>query len=206
MREKSKHEEQHRTYFVSDLDQAKLLADPLRLSILQAFASKPRTTMQVAELLDEKPTKLYRHVDALLEAGLLELKEERPKRGTVERYLMAIAHKFVIDPTLFLPRDSAEISPEGEDFIDSILSITREELRTIPSISKRDDEFNIHPLILRAQIKAPPERIRELRDLLMEWVDKCNEETKAIDWEDQTLVDFAAALFFYPLVKSDSSD
>jgi hypothetical protein len=53
------------TYIVKSLDQAKLLADPLRLRILQAFVREPRTTKQVADSIGENASKLYRRVDAL---------------------------------------------------------------------------------------------------------------------------------------------
>ena len=194
-----------KTHVVRDLEQAKLLADPLRLKILQAFAQEPRTTKQVADLLEESPTKLYRHVDALHEAGLLELKEERPKRGTVEKYLVAIAHKFVIDPTLFLPEGETEFLPQAEEFIYSIFQSTLEELRNVKDFMETNT-FEIMPLIVRAQVKAPPEKIAELRELLDSWIDtvqKWNDEDgEGID--EDALPSWAATLAFYPLLDADS--
>ena len=71
------------THRISDLSDLKLLSDPLKLSLLQAFAEGPRTTRQVADDLGEKVTKLYRHVDALHEAGLLEVVAEQPLADSV---------------------------------------------------------------------------------------------------------------------------
>src|SRR5262249_15887077 len=68
-----------RTQTVTDLGQLQALADPLRLRILGALTSEPRTTKQVADLLGEKHNKLYYHVEALERAGLIQLKETRPK-------------------------------------------------------------------------------------------------------------------------------
>ncbi len=70
---------------LDDLKQVRALADPLRMRILTAL-SEERTTKQVAELLHEKPTRLYHHVDALERAGLVQLTRTRPKRGTIEKY------------------------------------------------------------------------------------------------------------------------
>ena len=76
---------------LSDLEQLKTLSDPLRLRVLEQFVLEPRTTKQVAVALGEKPTKLYRHVDALERVGLVRLVTTRRKRGTTERYFRAVA-------------------------------------------------------------------------------------------------------------------
>ena len=68
-------------YILRDLEQVKVIADPLRVRILDCFASEPRTTKQVAELIDEKPTRLYHHVDALERVGLIRLTQTRQNRG-----------------------------------------------------------------------------------------------------------------------------
>jgi len=93
------------TYVVKSLEQAKLLTDPFKSKLLERFAGKPLTTKQVADLMGEKAPRLYRHVDALFAAGLLELVEEKPKRGTVERYLRTVASRFEVDPHLFAKSD-----------------------------------------------------------------------------------------------------
>ena len=82
---------------LKDLHQVKLLADPMRFRILEAFSAAARTTKQVAERLGEPPTKLYHHVDLLARAGLITLVDTRQNRGTVEKYYRAVAREFVVD-------------------------------------------------------------------------------------------------------------
>lgn len=60
---------------IKDLEQVRLLSDPLKLQLLQTFAESAKTTKQAAVELGESVTKLYRHVDALHDAGLLEIAE-----------------------------------------------------------------------------------------------------------------------------------
>lgn len=184
-----------KTYIVRELDQAKILADPLKLKIIQAFASKPRTTKQVADLLDEAPTKLYRHVDALMEAGLIELVEERPKRGTVEKYLQAIAAKFVIDPTLFAPDKQLNAGDETPGIIDSIMDLTKEELKQLNRDCENQEKDHV---LMRAQIRAPKEKIEELKEQLLSWIDGCQQMNAAEESDDDEL-DYAATIAFYPL-------
>jgi DNA-binding transcriptional ArsR family regulator len=71
------------------LAQVRALSHPLRLRLLELFALKARTTMQAAEALGQPPTRLYHHVAALEEAGLVRLRETRAKRGTTEKYYEA---------------------------------------------------------------------------------------------------------------------
>ncbi len=87
---------QSELYVITDLQQIKALADPLRQKILGAFVHEPRTTKQVAALLGQPPTKLYHHVDLLERAGLITLVATRPKRGTTEKYYQTVAHRFTV--------------------------------------------------------------------------------------------------------------
>src|SRR5262245_2258957 len=69
------------------------LAHPLRLRLVQLFAGEPRTTMQVAALMGEPPTRLYHHVNALERAGILKLQRTRQVRGTTEKYFTVARHQ-----------------------------------------------------------------------------------------------------------------
>lgn len=69
------------------------LAHPLRLKLVEQFASGPRTTMQVAADMGEPPTRLYHHVNALERAGILRLKRTRQVRGTTEKYFELAKHR-----------------------------------------------------------------------------------------------------------------
>lgn len=63
-----------------------LLLHPIRLRIVQAVAGLPRTPRELLELLGDVPqASLYRHIKHLADGGLIEVVDERPVRGTVER-------------------------------------------------------------------------------------------------------------------------
>src|SRR5262245_60005872 len=91
---------------LSDLDQVKVLADPLRIRILEQLAIAERTTKQVAQRLGEKATKLYHHVDALERVGLIRLTRTRQNRGTIEKYYLAVARQFRADSRVFSTGDA----------------------------------------------------------------------------------------------------
>jgi len=78
---------------IPGLAQMKALSHPLRFRLLELFAERPRTTKQAAQQMGEAPTRLYHHVAALEQAGLVRLKETRPNRGTTEKYFEATARR-----------------------------------------------------------------------------------------------------------------
>lgn len=99
------------THEITDPETWKLLSDPLRRSILNAFAREPRTTKQVSKDLGIQSNKLYHHVELLTKHGLLRLIETRPKRGTTEKYLQAVARRFIVRPLPIGQEGSADSVP-----------------------------------------------------------------------------------------------
>ena len=72
------------------MDLAKLFSNPTAWRILMFFEDdKEHTTKEVAEYLSDIPVPtLYRHINYLIENGLLIVKEERKVRGSRERILV----------------------------------------------------------------------------------------------------------------------
>src|SRR5690348_17278201 len=63
-----------------------IVLHPVRMRILQNLATRNLTPLQLAEELVNVPqATLYRHLNKLVEAGVLLVVEERPVRGTVEK-------------------------------------------------------------------------------------------------------------------------
>lgn len=63
-----------------------LLLHPIRLKIVQVMVKRPMTARDLMdELPDVAQASLYRHLKALVDGGLLEIVDEQPIRGGVER-------------------------------------------------------------------------------------------------------------------------
>ena len=79
---------------------ADLLLHPHRLRIVQAFLGRDRlTTADLRALLPDIPTAtLYRQITTLLDGGVLEVVEERPTRGAVERTFALAGDRAVVTP------------------------------------------------------------------------------------------------------------
>lgn len=65
---------------------ATLLLHPLHIRIIERIEGRQLTTQQLSEILpDIAQATLYRHLNQLVEGGILVIVEERPVRGTVEK-------------------------------------------------------------------------------------------------------------------------
>ena len=184
------------TYLVKRLEQAKLLTDPFKLQLLERFAGSPATTKQDADRMGEKAPRLYRHVDALVDEGLLELVEERPKRGTIERYYRTVADRFEVDPNLFSP--AGDGAREGAEMIRSVFRDTEAELVRVFDAPQSDaDDDNSQPIIMKLAVRGSPEEIDGLRRRLEDWLTDCDTLGDR-DPDDPSLVTWNALLTFYP--------
>lgn len=90
------------TFVVEDLDTLKVLADPLRLKILE-LVETPRTVKQVAASLDLPPTKLYYHINQLEKHGLIVVVETRIVSGIIEKHYQVAAHRIEVAEYLLSP-------------------------------------------------------------------------------------------------------
>jgi DNA-binding transcriptional ArsR family regulator len=79
-----------------------LVLHPIRMRIIMALAGREMTVQQIAEILgDVAPATLYRHINRLAEAGVLERVAERPVRGTVEKVYTLTRQGAFMDPHEF---------------------------------------------------------------------------------------------------------
>lgn len=184
------------TYVVKRLEQAKLLSDPFKLKLMEGFAGIPSTTKQVADRMGEKAPRLYRHVDALVEEGLLQLVEEKPKRGTIERYYTTVAARFEVDPDLFSPSTGNE-----NDMVDMIRSLFRNAESDLVRIidEQGGDTPNPEdlPLVMKVAIRGSQDEIADLRKKLESWLAECEALAKAEDISEDS-VSYTGLLAFYP--------
>jgi DNA-binding transcriptional ArsR family regulator len=151
------------TLTLTDLDQVWALADPLRVRMLGAFAAEERTTRQVAEILHEKPTRLYHHLKALATAGLIRKTRTRRNRGTLETYYRAVAGSFRADPSLFSPRGRSEATDQIGKAIDGMLDQTRTELHATIASGSGTHGLEEQGFVGFLEVHAPERDIKKLR-------------------------------------------
>ena len=178
------------TYQINSLEQIRLLSDPFKLKLVQAFAESAKTAKQVAGELGENVTKLYRHVDALHQAGLLVVEAEKQKRGAVERTFRAVAQRFEADHGLF----NAGTGEEGTEAARQMLRVSEAEILDV--LGKATEDPSEKAIVLRIRGKASPAKIAALRRALTEWLESVPNVDEA---SAENAEEFGGLIAFYKI-------
>jgi len=143
-----------------------LILHPIRMRILMTLAGQSLTPGQIAADLTDVPlTSLYRHLNALVNAGILMIVEERPVRGTVEK-----VYRLVEGAGRLSPEEMATLSNEDHMryvmvFLSSLIqdfskALNKNDGRTI---SPQDVFYSKVPVMLtEAERDALAEQVRDL--------------------------------------------
>lgn len=154
------------THTLDELRQVRALAHPLRLKLLEIFSLGPSTTKQAAERLGVPPTRLYHHVYAMERAGLLRLRETRPKRGTVENYFETTAQGFTVAPRLAERSRGKGVAHPAVAMARQVVEGLREDVREgLPQADVLPDDLK--PVLARMIVHGDAAGIRRLRRELL---------------------------------------
>jgi DNA-binding transcriptional ArsR family regulator len=157
---------------IENLETLKVVADPLRLRILDAFGDKPHTVKQIAKVLSIPPNKLYYHVNMLEEHGLIRVVDTRIVSGIIEKLYLISAHQLTPAKGLLSPGGTG--NTEGwEVMLDSIFEDNKQTLLDsvrdgVVDLSKENGShtsfnFGTHSLELTSEeAKAFNKRLVEL--------------------------------------------
>lgn len=92
------------------MEKLELILHPIRMQIIMVCANQRKTPQEIAAKLPNiAQTTLYRHINLLIDGGILTVTRESKIRGTVERELA-----LVTDATIVTPADFAKLSPEQQ--------------------------------------------------------------------------------------------
>lgn len=86
-------------FYIEEVEQAMTLLKPIRLEILRRL-DEPRSCDELAEVFEDSTQKIYYHVKALQEAGLVDKVADKRIRGTVQGYYQAKARSYWLAPGL----------------------------------------------------------------------------------------------------------
>lgn len=170
---------------------------PVRLRIIRALGGRRMTPRELArELLDIPTASLYRHLNALVAAGIAEVVGERPVRGATERTYTIAEGRGVLTPAdvrgmsadehlrlfavflasvlsdfgRYLDRGQPDLETDGVGYRQLDLYLSDEELREML------EEMNAAVRQRVAQGPAPGRQRRLLTTILMPAVAPENEE------------------------------
>jgi DNA-binding transcriptional ArsR family regulator len=110
--------------YIENVDQAAALLKPQRIEMLRLM-DHPRTCLELSKVFGQTPQKIYYHIKALQNAGLVEQVGERRVRGTVEGSYQALARSYWLASDLVGQVGGADIA-QDQVSLRNLLSLTEE--------------------------------------------------------------------------------
>lgn len=181
------------TLVIDTVDKLKIFADPLRQRLLQAFCCNPTTVKQVAKQMDEKPTRLYHHVDLLEQNGFLEVVDTKQVRGTVEKTYQTVARKIIVDHAMVGSLEEDERATEIKNTVMNTIQACLVDARDHFDDETQPPTGQPAVVIAQATVTLTPSQLKVFEQKL----DTLLGEIRDIQVEDeeQTIYSFTAACF-----------
>lgn len=111
-------------FYIEDVEQATALLKPIRIELLKRMG-EPRTCPELGGELSESAQKIYYHVKALEQVGLVEKTGEQRVRGVVEGYYQAKARSYWLSPAL-VGRVGGERTAQEQTALRFLLTLAEE--------------------------------------------------------------------------------
>jgi DNA-binding transcriptional ArsR family regulator len=159
---------------ISDPETLRALADPLRLRILETMvtrAAEPWSVKELAAALRVPQTRLYHHIDILLERDLIRAAARRLVSGIVETRYQVAALSLRLDPHLLQGDDEAASTAA---LVTNILEEVRGEILAAvrAAVGEPGSLAPDRPIFNRGLTRLTPERAGELRARLLALFDE----------------------------------
>jgi DNA-binding transcriptional ArsR family regulator len=158
-------------FVIKELETLKVLADPLRLQILEFVSHKASTVKEIATKVNTAPGKLYYHINLLEKHGLIQVTETRVVSGIIEKQYRATALSFVVERALLTPGVSGE---EGLDLLlSTIFDNTKADIKRSVSagLISLEPTAAKRPFLTRAMSCFSPAKYQEFQERLKSLLD-----------------------------------
>jgi DNA-binding transcriptional ArsR family regulator len=158
---------------IGDVETLKVLSDPLRLRIIETLVQRsdpPWSVKEIAAALGVPQTRLYHHVDQLVEHDLVRPVERRVVSGIIETRYRVVARSFQLDRRMFVG-GSEESRAALHETIVSVFDAARHEIEVAIHLGSIDVSEGAQPerrlLLSRGVVRLSPARAAELRERLL---------------------------------------
>ena len=199
-------------YQITRLETVRVLADPLRLRLIEAMAARldhPWSVKELARALGEPPTKLYYHVNMLEEHGLLVVTGSQLVSGILEKRYQLVAASIGVDRAVLSAGDTG-VDEALHGVLTTIFSTAEEDIRGaiqagVASLHAGHEGERERIVLSKSVDRMAPERAEEFRErlqALMAEFDTPPDDRRASDEADGHLYGLVVA--FYPMAEHPS--
>jgi predicted transcriptional regulator len=156
---------------VEEPERVRLALSPIRRRLLDRLR-EPGSASEIAAELGIGRQRVNYHLRALERAELLELVEERPRRGFIERVLRARANALVVDPAVLRMETRSAAAQDrfaADHLIDTASGVVRDVARMQASADRED--MRLLTFTVEAEVRlAEPSDVERLTDRVAELV------------------------------------
>jgi DNA-binding transcriptional ArsR family regulator len=192
---------------IGDVESLRAISDPTRLRILETMVQRQDPAWSVKELAAEigvPQTRLYHHVEQLLERDLIRPVERRIVSGIIETRYRVVARSFQLDRG-FLASDSETQRQVLHDTLVTVFDTARNEIEAairsgVVDLAE-DAPAERRVVLSRGLARLSPARAAEFRERLKAIEDEFGEDT------DPEGVAYGVVFAVYPMPKpADMTD
>ncbi len=169
------------TRFVDDPDRVRAALSPLRRELLRRLA-EPASATELAAAMELPRQRVNYHLRVLEQAGLIELVEERRRRGCTERVMRAGADAFVVDPAVLGGRSRlAERDQFAAEHLIETAAATVRDVSRMQSAAAEQDKRLLTFTLEADVVFAEPADVHRFTDALARAIASTAEEFGADD-------------------------
>lgn len=189
---------------IRDVETLRALSDPIRLRILEimtAGADEVFTVRRLAGLLDTSQTKLYHHVNLLLERSLIAVASQRVVSGIIETSYRVGQRSLRLDRDL-LAADAPAMHETLAALFDGARDDIERSLRAGVASTDPDGDPATRLLLARGLARLSPERARAFRERLAALFDEFGAHDDRAE-DGQAASAYGLVLGMYPSITGD---
>jgi DNA-binding transcriptional ArsR family regulator len=186
--------------YIGDVETLRAISDATRMRILETMVQRRSPAWSVKELaaaLEMPQTRLYHHVELLLERDLIRPTERRVVSGIIETRYSVAALSFQLDRSLFATDQAAGLEVLHETLL-AVFDTARAEVELSFRLGtiKADGPSEEHTFLLtRGLTRLTTERAAELRGRLQALLEEFDDTAS----EDPAAGAFGIVLALYPM-------
>jgi DNA-binding transcriptional ArsR family regulator len=171
---------QHAVRLVEEPEGLRAALGPLRRAVLERMR-EPASATEIAAVLGLPRQRVNYHVKELENAGLVELVEERRRRGCTERVMRATALAFVVDPAVLAPsaRPASTVRARDRFAAEHLMSTAAGTVREVGRMVAAADAKNKRLLTFTVETElwfAQPADVHRFTDAVAEAIARTAEQ------------------------------
>ncbi|HMO55990.1 MAG TPA: helix-turn-helix domain-containing protein [Roseiflexaceae bacterium] len=180
-------------HVIDSIDALRVIADPLRMAILEQLASGPQSAKQLVAALKIPKTKIYYHMNLLEEHGLVWVVGTRVVSGIIEKWYGVRALTYRVDRALFdlFSGDEQALEQFSVSLFDTVQKGLIRSIRERHASLAPTSEPARRLLMARRLLRLEPYQLQTLYDRLTMLIEEYSAQARAVS----SASDGAAELF-----------